>query len=302
MFTKTQRFQSMSQVAGMLGVLLAGPLAFGSPAQTTGTPPEAKKVSQVVIAGIGPESYSKSFLGVGVQEIDADRAREKNLKEVRGVEITSVASDSAADKAGLKKGDVVLEYNGVRVEGCAQFQRLVSETPVRRQATLKIARDGSEQTLTATMGSKKEMAGLWAKHGEQAFHMPEIAIPQIRIPDVPHVFTTWRTAKLGIIGESLEGQLAEFFGVKEGVLVRSVTEGSPAAKAGLQAGDVVIEIGSTKVTAPREITGAIREMNSDTFSIKIMRNRQQMTLNVTIEREPGNGNLRRLVFQRGVPL
>ena len=83
---------------------------------------------------------SISFLGVGVAEIDADRAKALNLKEERGVEIKRVDEESPAAKAGLKENDVVLEYNGQRVEGAEQFTRLVRETPAGRQSKLLISR------------------------------------------------------------------------------------------------------------------------------------------------------------------
>ena len=78
-------------------------------------------------------SSGGSYLGIGVAEVDAERAKALNLKEVRGVEVKSVDDNSPAAKAGLKEGDVVLEYNGQRIEGTEQFVRLVRETPVDRQ-------------------------------------------------------------------------------------------------------------------------------------------------------------------------
>ena len=102
-------------------------------------------------------SSSRSFLGVGVAEINADRAKALKLKEERGVEITRVEDDSPAAKAGLKVGDVVLEYNGQRLEGTEQFVRMVRETPEGRQARLVVSRDGSTQTLNATIAARKGM-------------------------------------------------------------------------------------------------------------------------------------------------
>ena len=74
-----------------------------------------------------------SFLGIGVKEILADRAKELKLKEEAGVEVTRVEEGSPAEQAGLKVGDAVLEYQGNRVEGAEQFVRLVRETPAGRQ-------------------------------------------------------------------------------------------------------------------------------------------------------------------------
>ena len=70
------------------------------------------------------------YLGIGVQDVDSERAKALKLNEDRGVEVTSVMADSPAAKAGLKEGDVVLEFNGEKVQGGEQLTRLVRETPV----------------------------------------------------------------------------------------------------------------------------------------------------------------------------
>src|SRR5271166_6318174 len=86
------------------------------------TAPRARSATNrsVVIRKTG-----NSYLGIGVAEIDAERAKALNLKEVHGVEVKSVDHDSPAAKAGLKEADVVVEYNGQRIEGTEQFVRLV---------------------------------------------------------------------------------------------------------------------------------------------------------------------------------
>ena len=95
-----------------------------------------------------------TYLGVNLAEVNADRARELKLKEPYGVEITRVEEGSPAEKAGLKAGDVVLEYNGQRVEGMEQFGRLVHETPAGRDVKLLISRGGATQTISATLGTR----------------------------------------------------------------------------------------------------------------------------------------------------
>ena len=97
---------------------------------------------------------SGSFLGVGVREIDAERAKALKLPAEHGVEITKVDPSSPAEKAGLKVGDVVQSYNGQRVEGTEQFVRMVRETPAGRNAQLGLVRNGSQQTLTATIAAR----------------------------------------------------------------------------------------------------------------------------------------------------
>jgi len=233
-----------------------------------------------------------SFLGVGVADIDAERSKALKLKEERGVEVTRVEPDSPAEKAGLKVGDAVLEYNGQRVEGTEQFVRLVRETPPGRTAKLLISRDGATQTLTAAIGERKAMT--MPGFGEQFRVMPRVEIPEIQIPDMPRSNMSWRSARLGIDAESVDSQLAEFFGVKEGVLVRSVVSDSAAAKAGIRAGDVIVKIDSSKVTTPREITSVLRGLTDrKSVPVTLVRERREMTVNVAMEEMQQN--------QRGRP-
>jgi serine protease Do len=252
----------------MIAVVAAGQTSVL--AQRAATPPRAVRVVDLAPG---------SFLGVNVSEIDSERAKALKLKEERGVEITKVEEESPADKAGLKHGDVVLEYNGNRVEGTEQFIRMVRETPVGRQAKLLISREGATQALTATIGSRRR--GIM-EPGVVA--IPRVEIPEIRIPDVPRAFMSWRSSTLGIEAESVESQLAEYFGVKQGVLVRSVQKDSPAQKAGLRAGDVIVRVNSELVATPREISSVIRSMEAKrSFPVTITRERKEATVTVTLE-------------------
>ncbi|MCP5114870.1 MAG: PDZ domain-containing protein [bacterium] len=288
-------FGSGTFAAVLLLVLGAAPLV-GAPQQQG---PRATPAGQQVMF-FGGDAQQRSFLGVGVQEVDSGRAAEKQLAEERGVEITKVVPDSAAEKAGILKGDVVLDYNGQQVEGVEQFIRLVRETPVGRSVTLRVHRSGKEQTLKATIGTcgKCGTVVLSGSGKGPVIRIPDIEIPDINVPDVPRVFTTWRSSKLGIEAESLRSQLADFFGVEEGVLVRSVLKGSPADKAGFRAGDVILEVGGVEVASPREVTSAIREQDTDSFEVLVVRNRERTTLTVTTKSDGpgGEGRLRRKFF------
>src|ERR1700686_497612 len=113
-----------------------------------GGPPTGYGVRAGVLAG-------GSYLGVSLAEIDSTRAKELKLRETAGVEITRVEEGSPAEKAGLKPNDVVLEYNGQRVEGMEQFGRLVRETPAGREVKLVISRNGAAQTIMATVAARK---------------------------------------------------------------------------------------------------------------------------------------------------
>jgi serine protease Do len=93
------------------------------------------------------------WLGVTPEDISADRAKELKLSAARGVYVGEVEKESPAEKAGLKSGDVILEFNGAHVEGVAQFRRLVRETPPGHSVAIVVSRDGKSQTLNATLST-----------------------------------------------------------------------------------------------------------------------------------------------------
>lgn len=242
--------------------------------------PRSERSSHVFVSS--PQSY----VGLGVAEIDAERAKALNLKEERGVEVKSVTENGPAAKAGIKTGDVVLEYNGERVEGMDQFSRLVRETPAGRNARLLISRGGATQNVTVTIGSRHGRTFRFGDEGEIKIPpIPPIHIPQL--PDLPRSMMSWRNSMLGIESESLNAQLAEYFGVKDGVLVRSVIKNSSAEKAGIKAGDVIIKVDTAKVASPREISSVLRSLQGAkrTVPIVLVRNKKEMTVTVTLEDE-----------------
>jgi serine protease Do len=237
-------------------------------------------------------AHGGGYLGIGVAEIDDDRARALKLKDAHGVEIKNVEEDSPAAKAGLKEGDAILEYNGQRVEGVDQFIRMVRETPPNRKAALAIVRNGSPQTVAATIAKRNEQAfagGLLAPGFElQMPNMPgevfgTTPTPPLRpfLPDMPHSMLLWESGAIGIEAEALNAQLAEYFGVKDGVLVRSVAHNSPAEKAGIKAGDVVVKVNGETVSTPHEIASQLHgARNKHSVPFGLMRNHKELSLEV----------------------
>jgi serine protease Do len=260
-------------------------LAWRTSAQTAvpPQPPVPPSISSRVITISPPGSY----LGIGIQEITAERAKALKLRDEAGVEVTRVAPDSPADKAGLKEGDVVLQYNGMKVEGLEQLSRLVRETPVGREAKLDIFRNGTPLTIMARVGEHPALPGM---SDGFSFHMP----------DVPRTIQGLRSPMLGVEAESIEGQLAQFFGVNEGVLVRTVMKGSPAEKAGVKAGDVIVRVDEAKVTTPPEISAHLRAARGKPVPVAIMREHKEMSLTVDAEPRPGGRvePVRMVMFER----
>lgn len=218
-----------------------------------------------------------TYLGVSLAEIDSKRASELKLKEPSGVEISRVEEGSPAEKAGLKPGDVVLEYNGEKIEGMEQFGRLVHETPPGRDVKLLISRNGATQTVTANLALRRPrpFGGNFA---------PGFEIPEFHMPDMPQFFTTLRNPLLGVEAEALGPQLAAYFGVKQGVLVRSVVKDTAAEKAGIKAGDVITKVDGAGVGSPGELSAAVRTAGvKGSFPIDLVRDHKEMGINVTIE-------------------
>ena len=88
---------------------------------------------------------------------------------------------------------------------------------------------------------------------------------------------------MGVETEPLGGQLAEYFGVKEGVLVRSVAKGSEAERAGIKAGDVITSVGGARVTSGAEITAQLRAQRGSSVSVALTRDHREMTVNVPLD-------------------
>jgi serine protease Do len=285
----------MKKTIGLIVVFSAAALAQG-PDFLQAPGPQVRELGplpQVRELNAGP-LVGGTYLGVNIAEIEASRAKELKLKEDYGVEITRVEENSPAEKAGVKAGDVVLEYNGQRVEGMEQFGRMVRETPPGREVKLTIGRNGSTQTLTAVLGSRKSR---YSGNFPSNFVMPEF-----HMPDIPQIFTTIRSPMLGVEAESLGSQLAVYFGVKEGVLVRSVLDNTPAQKAGVKAGDVITKVDGMAVTTPNELSNAVRTANAKkTYAIELVRDHKPVVATVTVEDRSERSIPRGRSVQNSVP-
>jgi|SRR5579871_1934946 len=225
-------------------------------------------------------SGRQSFLGVGIQEISSERAKQLSLPEEAGVEITYVEMNSPAASAGLKVGDVVTQYNGQHVEGTEQFTRMVLETPEGRDVKLQIFRGGASQTLSAKIGSKP------APLAAQLSQRPGLVFPTepprpVAPAIIPFSALGGQNPAMGIQVEAIDGQLADYFGVKAGVLVRSVARGSAGDKAGLKAGDVITRAGDDKISTPADL--AVRTRRGQSFPVLLTRDHKEITVTVQLD-------------------
>jgi serine protease Do len=225
------------------------------------------------------EPGSRAYLGVELGDIDADRARALKLDEERGVEVLRVVPGSPAESAGIRAGDVLLSYNGENILGARQLGRLVSETPEGRKVRIQFWRDGRMQTAVAAIAQSPLPRVV---PGDFELQMPDIDLGTMAIPDP---LLVWKNQGIGIEAEPVDGQLAQYFGVKGGVLVRSVEKGSAADKAGLRAGDVLTAVAQKPVTSPRELMSCLRiqRRTGKPLAVSVVREHKDLTLSIAPE-------------------
>lgn len=283
--------------AFFLGLLVAiGGLVTTLDAQATWVQAEPGRRVQVQRPDVMMLDGRGAQLGVMVSDLDAKAT-------TGGVKIDDVNPDSPAEKAGIKAGDVVVEYDGERVRSARQFTRLVQETPEGRSVAIALLRDGKRQTVNATpettrmtwnFGPEIDRAMREAERGMRNFRFDE---PrefrfddreprrfEYRLPERVMPFMTQPRGRLGVTVQSLTRDLEEYFGAKNGgALVSSVTPDSAASKAGVKAGDVIVSINGRSVRDSDDLLRELEDFTGDA-TIVVLRDKKEMTLKAMIER------------------
>ena len=217
---------------------------------------------------------------IGVSVRDVQQAEVERQKIRGGAAIEDVRSGSAADKAGLKKGDIVVEFDGERVRSARQLTRLVQETPSGKSVKATVVRDGRRTDVSLVASERRVDAVIDERL--------RIQLPRLR--DLPPLDfgVPGSTRRLGVTVQELTPQLAGYFGAKEGVLVSSVADDSPASRAGFRAGDVITSIDGRAVVSGNELVRALRAAKSDEeITIGIIRDRKEGSLKAKLdERSP----------------
>jgi serine protease Do len=183
---------------------------------------------------------ARGWLGVHIQSIDEALAESMDLEEEEGALVSSVEPDSPADRAGFKVGDVILEFAEAQVEDARALPRMVGNTDKGDEVAVTVWRDGKRVSLDVILGSLPAEETVALTESEE-------------VDD--------GTPKLGVTLSALSKEARKHYKLSDdevGVLIVDVARNSPAAKHGLQRGDIIARIGQTKVTKPDEVVNEVK--------------------------------------------
>jgi serine protease Do len=189
----------------------------------------------------------RGWLGVYIQKVTPEIAESLKLESSHGALVADVMDDTPAGEAGVQVGDVIVEFDGHPVKESTDLPLLVARTPIGKRAQMKIIRDGAEKTLTVTVGELKE---------------EEVAV------------ASGGSSELGIAVQNLTPEIAESLGIDpktKGVVVAGIEPGSPADDAGLQRGDVILEVNRTPVPNESAYKKALKRVEKGKSALLLVR-------------------------------
>lgn len=169
---------------------------------------------------------ARGWIGVRIQPVTDDIARSLNLDKAQGALVASVEAESPAEKAGFKSGDVVLEWDGEKVEDMRDLPRLVADTAAGDKTEIKVWRDGKAKSLSVTPGDAPIR-------------------PKLAAAEQPPKANVEQLGKTGVAVANLTDETRQRFDIPKdisGVVIAQIDEASAAAESGLRVGDVVSSI------------------------------------------------------------
>jgi membrane-associated protease RseP (regulator of RpoE activity) len=236
-----------------------------------------------------------SFLGVHTEDINKENMSRYGLqREPRGVGITNVVEGSPAERAGLREGDVILRFDNEAVTSVRKLNRLISEVAPEHAARLTISRGNDEKDLTVTLGKRSDFNAAYGVPSQRWEDLDKLR--DFKFDDKGFKsgdnngenfsFVFGNNRRIGVATTQLTKQLADYFGIAggKGLLITSVREDSPAAKAGLRAGDVITEADGQPVGTVADLMRAISRKDEGEMTLNITRDKSQRTIRLTPER------------------
>lgn len=246
---------------------------------------------------------NQGYLGVSFRDLDAERSQALKLRDARGAEIFTLDHDGPASKAGLRLHDVIVQMNGQTIENVDQLRRLLHEVPPGKSVAFLVNRDGVIFNMNVQLVDQAALEQeAWPRRYDA--HEPPPPPPSgVGLIGAPggapgfgpgpgpeggnHGFIHWPLGGSGTLPEvgaaitPLNAQLATSFGVKNGLKIESVKEDSPAANAGLKAGDLILKVGRTEMKSWHDWARALRANEGKSVPITILRDHRQQILTLT---------------------
>lgn len=199
---------------------------------------------------ISKGEVTRGYLGVNIQSITPDLAKAMNLRDRQGALVADVVSGGPADQAGIKRGDVIIAYNGKTVKDSHHLPPLVAATTVNQKATVTILRNGKEQNISLKVGQLPGEKTASAKSVKPA------------------------AGKWGLQLRDVTPQMAQRLNLQKekGVMVASIEPGSRADEAGLQRGDLILEVNRQPVGSVKDVLKNIdRSKDKDHLLLLVQR-------------------------------
>jgi Do/DeqQ family serine protease len=200
----------------------------------------AKHVAEQLVAH---GTVKRAWMGILPAELTPELAEGFGINDVKGILVQNVVEKTPAEKAGLKRNDVILEYDGAPVNDVTKFRLKVADTQVGKRVPLLVLRDGKKMTLYVTLSERTEQNVAQNAPSEESPEESTASVAGLKVRD-------------------LSSEERSSSSVESGVLVTSVDEGSPADDAGIQANDIIEEVGGKSVGNPAEFAKMLREAKS----------------------------------------
>jgi serine protease Do len=201
---------------------------------------------EILLELIRTGKVTRGWLGVSIQRVTPEIAESLGIDKSRGALVANVMEGSPAAEAGIKTGDVIVEYNGNKIEDANQLPILVARTDVGDTVDVDLLRDKKQISATVKIGEMK---------------------------DREVVASAPQKGKLGLTVQNITPQLAEGLGLKRanGVVITSVQPQSTASEAGLRRGDVILEVNRKQIANVDSFQTTVNEAKPDTNMLFLVR-------------------------------